>query len=171
MEKNLYLLSEILELSSSDIKEMIDSEMDACKLNFSDRECLKKCFKLEKAIISKVEALKRIISERSFGKSPKRKKIKSTEVAVEYLKHIFYMSPIEYLVVLFLNDGNAIVDQLKVSGSINEVKMDYKLVLKRAVVSGATSIICAHNHPSGNVNPSPEDRYITSRLKKNIGVS
>jgi DNA repair protein RadC len=166
MENNLYLLSQILELSSADIKEIIDSEMDARKLNFSDRESLQKCFKLERAIISKVEALKRLISERSFGKSQKRKKIKSTEIAVEYLRPIFHMSPIEYLIVLFLNNGNAVVDQIKIRGSIGEVKMDYRFVLKRAVIFGATRIICAHNHPSGNVNPSDQDKKVTSELKK-----
>jgi DNA repair protein RadC len=165
MENNLYLLNQILELSSFDIKKIIDSEMSAHELNFSDRECLQKCFKLERAIISKFDTFKRLVSERSFGKSPKRKKIKSTQIAVDYLRPIFHMSPIEYLVVLFLNRGT-IIDQLKISGSINEVKMDYKLVLKRAVVSGATRIICAHNHPSGNVNPSDQDKKVTSELKK-----
>jgi DNA repair protein RadC len=76
------------------------------------------------------------------------------------------MSPIEYLVVLFLNNGNAVVDQIEIKGSLDEVKMDYQLVLKRAVIFGATRIICAHNHPSGNVNPSGQDKKVTSKLKK-----
>lgn len=35
---------------------------------------------------------------------------------------------------------------------------------KAAIVAGAAALICAHNHPSGNTDPSPEDLSATRRL-------
>ena len=166
MNKNLYLLIQILDLDGSDIKKIIDSGMSIHELIFSDQEYLRKCLKLKKSIISKLEALKILISEISFEKLQKRKKIKNPEDAVEHLKTILRTLRREYLVILFLNNSNAIVDQIKIRGLIDEVQMDYRLIIKIAVLSDSTGIICAHNHPSGNVDPSTQDRTITFELKK-----
>ena len=132
MNKNLYLLIQILDLDGSDIKKIIDSGMSIHELIFSDKEYLRKCLKLKKSIISKLEALKILISEISFEKLQKRKKIKNPEDAVEHLKTILRTLRREYFVVLFLDNGNAIVDQVKIRGSIGEVQMDPRSIIKRA---------------------------------------
>ena len=51
-------------------------------------------------------------------------------------------------------------------GSVNSVIVHPREVFKIAVLSNASSIICFHNHPSGNINPSGEDENITRRLKE-----
>ena len=43
--------------------------------------------------------------------------------------------------------------------------VDVRLVLKKALETGAVSIILAHNHPSGTLKPSQADKDITSKLK------
>ena len=171
MENNLYLhlLIQILDLNSSDIKKIIDSKISIHELIFSDKEYLRKRLKLKESTISKLEALKTLISEISFEELRKREKIGSSKDAVEYLKTILRTLKREYLVVLFLDNGNTIVDQVKIRGLIDEVQMDYRLIIKRAVLSDATGIICAHNHPSGNVDPSIQDRINTLELKKKDG--
>ena len=173
MENNLYLhlLIQILDLNSSDIKKIIDSKISIHELIFSDKEYLRECLKLKEPTISKLEALKILISKISFEELRKREKIGSSKDAVEYLKTILRTLKREYLVVLFLNNGNAIIDQVKIRGLIDEVQMDYRLIIKRAIFSEATSIICSHNHPSGNVDPSTQDRTITLELKKKDGNS
>ena len=170
MENNLYLhlLIKILDLNSSDIKKIIDSKISIHELIFSDKEYLRKCLKLKESTISKLEALKTLISEISFEELRKREKIESSKDAVKYLKTILRTLRREYLVVLFLNKANAVVDQIKIRGSIDEVQMDYRSIIKRAVLSDATNIICAHNHPSGNVDRSTQDRTITFELKKRM---
>jgi len=160
-----------LDLNSSDIKKIIDSEISIHELIFSDKEYLQKCLKLKKSIIPKLEALKILISEISFDELRKRKKIERFEDAVKYLKTILRTLRREYLVVLFLNNSNAVVDQIKIRGSIDEVRMDYRLITKSAILSEATSIICAHNHPSGNADPSTQDEIVTLELKKKDGSS
>ena len=169
MNKNLYSLIQILDLDSSDIKKIIDSEISIHELIFSDKEYLRKRLKLKKSIIPKLEALKILISEISFEELRKREKIRSSEDTVKYLKTILRPLKRESLVVLFLDNGNSIVDQVKIRGLIDEVQMDYRLIIKRAVLSEAKSIICAHNHPSGNATPSTQDKIITLELKKKDG--
>ncbi len=39
-------------------------------------------------------------------------------------------------------------------------------VFREAIRDGASAIIVAHNHPSGDPTPSPEDRVVTERLKQ-----
>jgi len=42
---------------------------------------------------------------------------------------------------------------------------DIRLILRSAILEKASSIICCHNHPSGNNNPSESDIQITKKLK------
>lgn len=49
-------------------------------------------------------------------------------------------------------------------GGINQTVVDIRLALKTAIELGATAMILAHNHPSGNLTPSPQDKEITKKL-------
>ena len=51
-------------------------------------------------------------------------------------------------------------------GSINSNLVHPREVYRPAIINGATSIVLAHNHPSGNTTPSGEDMEITHRLRK-----
>jgi DNA repair protein RadC len=42
---------------------------------------------------------------------------------------------------------------------------DPKLIFSAALKAGACSVIIAHNHPSGNIEPSAEDKKLTSRVR------
>ena len=63
MKKGLYLLSQILDLSSSEIKSIIDSRMRVYELIFSNGDYLQECLKLDKSLISRISALKELILE------------------------------------------------------------------------------------------------------------
>lgn len=68
--------------------------------------------------------------------------------------------------ILHLNNSNKIIKKYRLSkGGISSTLVDVRLLLKSAIISGATSIILVHNHPSGNIKPSQEDIYITSKIK------
>jgi len=55
---------------------------------------------------------------------------------------------------------------------VSEVKLSYKtkfnwlLILQAAILSNASSIILAHNHPSGSLKPSYNDSILTQRIKE-----
>ena len=50
-------------------------------------------------------------------------------------------------------------------GGIAQSTVDIRLLLKRALELGATAIIVAHNHPSGELTPSTADKQITEKIK------
>ena len=49
-------------------------------------------------------------------------------------------------------------------GGITGTIVDIRLLLKKALELGAVALILAHNHPSGNLFPSPQDIALTKKL-------
>ncbi len=71
----------------------------------------------------------------------------------------------EHFVCLFLNTKNHVVAQETLSmGSLNASIVHPREVFRAAIKCSSASIICAHNHPSGDPTPSPEDIALTRRL-------
>jgi len=71
----------------------------------------------------------------------------------------------EHFLVLTLNTRNQILSEdLCALGSINTVHVPPAGVVRQAVIRSAPSIICLHNHPSGDPTPSPEDRLLTEKI-------
>ncbi|WP_127588023.1 RadC family protein [Paenibacillus koleovorans] len=71
----------------------------------------------------------------------------------------------EHFVCLFLNTKNQVVGQETLSiGSLNASIVHPREVFLAAVKRSSASLICAHNHPSGDPTPSPEDIQISKRL-------
>ncbi|TCM97681.1 DNA replication and repair protein RadC [Paenibacillus sp. BK033] len=71
----------------------------------------------------------------------------------------------EHFVCLFLNTKNHIIARETLSvGTLNASLVHPREVFRAAVKAGSASIICVHNHPSGDPMPSPEDITLTKRL-------
>jgi DNA repair protein RadC len=71
----------------------------------------------------------------------------------------------EQFMVLTLNSRNRILaEDTCAVGSVNTVHVNPSEVIREAVIRSAPSIICLHNHPSGDPTPSPEDRLLTERI-------
>lgn len=71
----------------------------------------------------------------------------------------------EHFVCLFLNTKNHVIGQETLSiGSLNASIVHPREVFLAAIKRSSASIICVHNHPSGDPTPSPEDVDITRRL-------
>lgn len=86
---------------------------------------------------------------------------------VEVLNNVFKlnMQCEEVFVILCMDTKNKIVGAFEVSrGTINSSIVHPREVFKRAMMCNAASIIAGHNHPSGIVTPSEEDKNITKRL-------
>ena len=68
--------------------------------------------------------------------------------------------------VLYLNRANKVIAKEKLSaGGITGTIVDGRLVLKRALELLSTSLVLIHNHPSGNLQPSEEDKKLTKKIK------
>lgn len=69
--------------------------------------------------------------------------------------------------VAYLNHQNrVIVHQCLSKGGIASTTVDVRLLLRKALEVGATSIILAHNHPTGNLQPSRADKLLTAKIQK-----
>lgn len=72
---------------------------------------------------------------------------------------------VEHFDVIFLRNNNTVIarENLFVGGT-NQTTVDAGVVYRRALVLGAKKIIAAHNHPSGSLTPSGEDKRLTHLL-------
>lgn len=95
------------------------------------------------------------------------KTLNSTQEAVEYLKGHFQAECIEVFCLLALNSQNGIiaVEHLQ-EGTVNRATVFPRRVVEAALKHRATAVILAHNHPSGNPEPSTADRQVTRKLKR-----
>jgi len=71
----------------------------------------------------------------------------------------------EVFVIITLDNANRLTGLFEVSvGSLNSSIVNPREVFKRAILNNAKSIVMAHNHPSGVLEPSKEDIDITKKL-------
>ncbi|MHA6533576.1 RadC family protein [Paenibacillus sp. BAC0078] len=91
--------------------------------------------------------------------------IRSPKDAAEILTEQLRYLQKEHFVCLFLNTKNHVIAQETLSmGSLNASIVHPREVFRAAMKCSSAAIICAHNHPSGDPTPSPEDISLTSRL-------
>ncbi len=69
--------------------------------------------------------------------------------------------------LLLLNRGAKVLGKYELSkGGTASAAIDIKLVLSITLKCNASGIILIHNHPSGNLKPSPSDISLTEKLQK-----
>lgn len=71
----------------------------------------------------------------------------------------------EHCLMVTLDSKHRLVDILPVSvGSVDHTFMAPREIYRDALLQGASAIMLAHNHPSGDTTPSADDRSVTRRL-------
>ena len=95
--------------------------------------------------------------------------ITSPEKMVEVMRSIFDADTImwtEEVIMVCLNRANDVVGYYRVSsGGFSGTVLDPRVVMTIALQNASSSIILAHNHPSGNLKPSEGDISITDKIK------
>jgi len=95
--------------------------------------------------------------------------ITGSKSAEQFIRQ-FYSDDIEVyesFFILLLNAMNNTIGYAKISqGGIVSTVVDVRIIAKYVVDSLATSVILAHNHPSGNLKKSDADSQITKRIKE-----
>lgn len=77
----------------------------------------------------------------------------------------------ESFMVMYLNRANRVLGIYPMSiGGITGTVADLRLILSVALKTASTSIILAHNHPSGNLKPSQSDIDLTNRIKEGAKI-
>ncbi len=97
---------------------------------------------------------------------PERNKISSPSDIYPFIRHYANRRQETFLSVS-LNGAHEIINIRIVSiGLVNKTLVHPREVFADPLADRAAAIICAHNHPSGNTDPSPEDKEVTEILKK-----
>lgn len=94
-------------------------------------------------------------------------KITAPADAVSFLRAVFPDNSREHFVAIYLDGKNSVASYSVVStGTANSAQVHPREIFQRAILSGAISIIVAHNHPSGSNLPSIEDKKVTQRVRE-----
>ena len=114
-------------------------------------------------IIAGLELGKRLNTTRSFQAIS----LSTPRSVFHYLSTLFQGEKQEHFVCLYLDAQNRPFRQSLISlGTLTQTLVHPREVFRGAIRSGANAILVAHNHPSGDPEPSWEDISITKRLDK-----
>jgi DNA repair protein RadC len=92
-------------------------------------------------------------------------------VVREYLRTKLAGFEHEVFAVLFLDTRHRLIEYAEMfRGTIDGAEVHPREVVKHALHCNAAALILAHNHPSGNAEPSAADRAVTARLKQALAL-
>ena len=102
-------------------------------------------------------------------KQSELRQITSSQDCEDVLRIVFNSSTFlwrEEMLLLCLNRANKVIGYYRVSvGGVSGTVCDPKVIFTIALNSGASAIVLAHNHPSGNLQPSEADKALTKKIK------
>ncbi len=156
-------------LSAVDLAKQILQQADK-NLNTLARLSVKDLTKIkgigEAKAISIISALE-LGRRRKESSQPGRPRITNSIDVVELMKQDLMDLNHEEFWIIILNRANYVLRKDQISrGGISGTVADPKLIFKSALDHGGSSIILAHNHPSGNLQPSQADITLTKTLKE-----
>ncbi len=113
-------------------------------------------------LLAVMEIAKRQLREEVLGKNV----IKDPDSVIQYLYACLRDKKREVFKVLFLSKANQVLDEKDLfHGTVDQAAVHPREVVREALEHHAASIILVHNHPSGRVQPSAEDREITRKIQ------
>lgn len=106
------------------------------------------------------------LGKRAFQSRPsERTVIDSPDAAAAVLSHDLMWQTAERFAVITLDVKNRVIGTKVISiGTATETIAHPRDIFREVIRQGATRVIVAHNHPTGSVDPSPEDINLTSQL-------
>lgn len=153
-----------VQLAQRILKENKNSINELAKLQLND---LKKYRGVGEAKAVTIAAALEIGRRRTDETIDEKTKITSSKSAYTILRSKLSDLPHEEFWVLFLNRSNSVIKTECISrGGISGTVVDIRLVLKPAIECLASSLVLAHNHPSGNLKPSGEDISLTKKIRE-----
>ncbi|WP_334043537.1 RadC family protein [Burkholderia ambifaria] len=118
-------------------------------------------------LIAVTEIVRRALVE----KARERLQIDSPGAVEDYLRLRIGTRPHEVFVTLYLDARHGLIDvEESARGSLTRMAVYPREIVRRALVLNAAALIIAHNHPSGAVQPSAEDRRLTRVLHEALAL-
>lgn len=148
-------------------KELLSEFKDFTHIINAKDENLLKIIGIKEGTLSVFKIIKavslRVVKDNTYN----NQEFNNLDELAKYLKAAMGYLEKEQLRVLFLNNSNALIkDEILQEGTINQTQIYPREIVKRALELSASSIIMAHNHPSGDLIPSEADIHITKKIKK-----
>lgn len=148
-----------------DIMRQNDGSLHA--LERRDRREMLKIKGIGKTKAIQIEAVMEIVRRYCAEMPTERVQIRSSVDIDRIMRHEIANLPHEEIWVVLLNRSNHVIGTKKItSGSATASVFDVKAIMKNAILENAEGLILCHNHPSGNLNPSPQDDQITRQCKQ-----
>lgn len=112
---------------------------------------------------SKAQLIDMLIKERAAAITTPSDALAPILDALENVK----FREVEYFLCITLNSTHKIIGTHVVSqGTVNSALVHPRDVFRAAIMDNAAAIIIAHNHPSGSLEPSTDDKDVTRRMKQ-----
>lgn len=128
---------------------------------------------LVKGVKENTAAVLRIVRECSVRSSWQSLKgtdapvISDFDAMVDCCRSAMAYQMVEEFRIIFLNSKLYVIgEEIQQRGTVDQVAIHPREVIKSAMMHGASAMILVHNHPSGIVTPSKADMEITKRIKE-----
>lgn len=113
-------------------------------------------------IMAAIELARRYQASKE-GKAPEQ--ILNADDAYKAIAPVLYGLKHEEFWILSLSAASKLISKYKISqGGITSTNVDMRIVFQRVFADNATSIILCHNHPSGSMSISEQDKRLTKRI-------
>lgn len=98
-------------------------------------------------------------------------KVLSSADAARFARNFYHEDMLIYesSFIILMNAAGSVIGYAKISqGGVCGTYVDPRIIAKYAIDTLSASVIFVHNHPSGNTQPSMEDKSITERLRNGL---
>lgn len=109
------------------------------------------------------KAAKELVRRRE---TPEVFKVSSSRQTREYFSFLEQESEEQFWVVFLRNNNTVIKSEMISKESSTGTVVDIAMIMRKAILNKAKNLILCHNHPSGNMTPSSNDRDLTVKLCK-----
>ncbi len=134
-----------------------------------DYNYLKNSMKLSEAIIGAIFTFRKLMTFCNEEELVEENKLDSITKLARYFQKEIGSRDTEYIIVLFLNSAQKLIEK-RVFGDKNSslTTFDIGEIVNIALNNNTRYIVLSHNHPSGNVQPSPSDKNTTHAFEETI---
>jgi len=118
-------------------------------------------------LLAVIEMARRALAERAR----EQPLVDSVDAVQDYVRLLIGTRPYEVFLCLFLDARHRLIDSEEAArGSLTRLAVYPREIVRRALEINAASLVVAHNHPSGAVEPSASDRQLTRVLRDALAL-
>lgn len=159
------ILNALIE-APKEVNQFIDRNPDIYKAIYSFEDMFPAYGTFDSKFCERMLLLSEFAKRMLLYNKVKTQRIYNSGIASLYLVSEMQYFDTEKLVVLSLNSNYELVGKdLVAIGTESACPVSIREIFKSAILHSATSVIVAHNHPTGNIEPSPKDISITKNIE------